>query len=99
MMKKRQRSGVINLSSLTGRFAYPYYQVYSATKVRIILKQRHLMIILQDPYKLKLKMLIFYHLDLGLFKQLWSKIKLISLQFQHNNVLKQLCIYFSNIRL
>ncbi|CAD8069712.1 unnamed protein product [Paramecium primaurelia] len=32
MMKKRQRSGVINLSSLTGRFAYPYYQVYSATK-------------------------------------------------------------------
>lgn len=33
ILKKRKRSGVISLSSLTGRFAYPYYQVYSATKV------------------------------------------------------------------
>ncbi|CAD8073100.1 unnamed protein product [Paramecium sonneborni] len=32
ILKKRKRSGVISLSSLTGRFAYPYYQVYSATK-------------------------------------------------------------------
>ncbi|CAD8162821.1 unnamed protein product [Paramecium pentaurelia] len=32
ILKKRQRSGVICLSSLTGRFAYPYYQVYCATK-------------------------------------------------------------------
>ncbi|CAD8167445.1 unnamed protein product [Paramecium octaurelia] len=32
ILKKRERSGVINLSSLTGRFAYPYYQVYCATK-------------------------------------------------------------------
>lgn len=40
ILKKRERSGVICLSSLTGRFAYPYYQVYCATKVKIDIKQK-----------------------------------------------------------
>jgi NADP-dependent 3-hydroxy acid dehydrogenase YdfG len=52
MLKRENKSGIINLSSFGGTQAIPFISVYSATKVtkkRNIIYKRHLTIIFQGP--------------------------------------------------
>ena len=39
MLKRNNRSGIVNVSSVAGVHPTPYDQVYSATKVKLIFKR------------------------------------------------------------